>query len=374
MNRQGTHDQHSASPPGVRAATLDELSALCEQMVSLSKAGVPLDRGLIQLAEDMPPRLREQASHVGQQLQAGTSLADAVASDDSPFPAVYKSVVEAGLRSGNLTVALQGFARLAGQLTEVRRLVLSALVYPMLLLVLLWIIASSLLPRLGFYMAEGLSDLRGPRNQDVWLNQWFDWYIVATQWFWVLPVVLYVLGMAWFAVAFLAKATGKRSHWMHWIPGTGRLLRNSHLLAFTDVLGLLVQQRVPLHQSLRLAGSASGDHHLEADALALADEIAKGARSDVPENDTPIHPQGIPALLRWSLLNSQQLGPLESLLHRASQTYRRRTETSAQWLRRSLPIIFSVTLGGIVSCLYAALVFAPWYAMLRSLSASMESM
>lgn len=367
--------QDSKQSTSTNSVSLDELSALCDQMVSLSRAGVPLDQGLIRLARDLPGRLASQAKRVGEQLKSGKSLADVVAEDDGPFPAIYRHVVEAGIRSGRLTVALQGFARLARQLSELRQLVLSALVYPILLLVLLVVICLTVVRRLGPTLAQSFADLRPYSARGDWTSQFIDQYAYWCQWFWLLPVLVFGLAAFWFVAARRARSTGRGANWMHWIPGAGRLLRYSRLQAFTEVLSLLIQQQVPLDQSLRLAGSVSGAPDIDADACRLADQIARGEslaqNTDEPKgtNDT-----GIPPLVRWSLLHAQQTGKLETALDRATETYRRRASLAAEWLRKTLPIIFTLSLGGIVSLFYAAMVLVPWFTVMHSLSDAMEAL
>ena len=180
---------------------LDELTALCDEMVSLSRAGIPLDRGLIQLAEDLPQRLSANAREVGEKLQAGSSLADVVAADDGPFPAVYKSVVEAGIRGGKLSVALEGFARISRQVGEVRKLVISSLIYPVILLFVLLIISFALLGQFGSAVRYSLTSIQGrgaaeTSEADVLRN-----FEVWSQWFWLLPAVLLAFAVIWFILA-----------------------------------------------------------------------------------------------------------------------------------------------------------------------------
>lgn len=347
--------------------SVDEITALCDEMVSLSRAGIPLDQGLIQLAEDLPPRLGSQAKQIGEKLQAGENLADVVAGDNAPFPEIYRSVVEAGLRSGKLTVALEGFARLARQLSELRRLAISALVYPILLLVLTLVISTLVLRQLGGSIRDGLHSLRGRGTDGDATSVLLDFYAVWADWFWVVPLALLCVGLFWLA----ATQFGLWSGWINSLPGVGRLLRNSRLQAFSEVLELLVRQDVPLQTALRLAGNASGGVELARDAHQLAEQIERG---DVQSGSAENAKRGIPPLVRWSLQNSQSAGRLELTLARASDTYRRRTEDAAIWLRKTLPVIFSFTLGGVVTMLYAVTVFVPWYTVLQSLGDAMESM
>ena len=348
--------------------SLEELTALCDEMVALSRAGVPLDRGLIELAEDLPGRLGAKAQRIGEQLAGGGSLADVVSAEDSPFPRVYRSVVESGLRSGRLTVALEGISRLARQMSEVRRIVISALIYPLILLVVLITVSLGVLTQFGPTVRDSLISLSGRGASMGSLRPLMDGYVIWSQWFWLLPTGLLVLGVVWLCLA----QGSSGSDWASWIPGVGTLLRNSRLQVFSRVLSLLVQQRVPLHEAVRLAGNASGDRHLLVDAEDLADEIEKGTKSS--SGNLPKRNRGIPPFMRWSLLHCEHVSKLETSLQNAAHSYERRTNAAADWLRRTLPIIFSVSLGGIVSLMYAATVFVPWYAMLQSLSTTLENM
>ena len=161
---------------------------------------------------------------------------------------------------------------------------------------------------------------------------------------------------------------------MKWIPGAGPLLRNSRMQAFTEILHLMVRQQIPLHQSLRLAGDASGDSQLQNEARELADQIERGESGSSPVKSNSKSKRGIPPFLRWSIAHTSQAGGLEHSLQRSAETYRQRTLHSADWLRRTLPVIFSFSLGGIVSVFYAATVLVPWFAVNKALSAAMESM
>jgi type II secretory pathway component PulF len=344
--------------------TLDELTALCEIMVSLAKAGVPLDRGLLNLAQDLPGRLGAQAAEISTRLQSGTGLANVVSSEGSAFPPVYASVVEAGIRSGRTTAALEGFARLARQLAELRALVVSSLVYPMMLMVVLAVVSVAVLRQmptaLGAFLDDHYLGTESARNYAIFMNV-YQW---TAQWFWLVPVALIGVGVFWILATRSANAAqGDGRDWIAWVPGANRLLRNSRLLAFTDVLFLLVEQQVPLHEAVRLAGSASGDRDLRADAEQLAGQMEQGASGS--RTQPSVHRRGVPAFLRWGLCNHQRIGSLESTLDRARRMYRYRTEDSATWLRTLLPVCISFGLGGLTALLYVVLFLVPWYAVLR---------
>src|SRR5256885_15473974 len=54
-----------------RPVTLEQLSALSDEIGALARAGVPLDRGLRELSRDMPGRLGRLAGEMSRRLEAG---------------------------------------------------------------------------------------------------------------------------------------------------------------------------------------------------------------------------------------------------------------------------------------------------------------
>src|SRR6478672_7043244 len=88
-----------------RPVTLEQLTALSDEISALARAGVPLDRGLRELAVDMPGRLGKLADQMGRQLEQGQRLDDVVAELGETLPRAYRAVIEAGVSSGRLPAA-----------------------------------------------------------------------------------------------------------------------------------------------------------------------------------------------------------------------------------------------------------------------------
>lgn len=348
-------------------ASLEDLSVLCHHIAALSRAGVPLEQGFRTLAEELPDKLATQSQRMREKLEAGEDLADAMSDQLADYPNILRSVIEAGLRSGRLTVALEGFARLARQCVEVQRLVISSLIYPMIFLLLMCWISFGMLRHFGPALHAAILDLRPRSTRGDWISQLFDWAAMATEWFWVVPVVFLCLGTFWFVASAKGGPVGGRANWLRWIPGVSRLLDNSRLQIFTEVLAMLVEQQVPMAHALQLAGEATGDTHLSHEAQAMAEAIERGESP----TDISIPKAAIPPFLRWTITHSQNAEQVRVALQRATETYGRRTEFAAHWLQRSLPWKISLTLGGLACTLYVATVLVPWFGMMRVLSQAM---
>src|SRR5262249_51853770 len=127
--------------PVAQPATLDQLAALSDEIAALVRAGVPLHRGLQDLGADMPGRLGRMAGELGKELQSGQPLDAAIAQRlSTSLPLAYRAVVTAGLRAGRLPAALEGIAQTARVISQLRSSIGLALLYPLVVLTLTWVL------------------------------------------------------------------------------------------------------------------------------------------------------------------------------------------------------------------------------------------
>lgn len=104
---------------------------------SLLAAGVPLSRALTILQrEAASPLAREKWKGVHDLVVDGLPLADAMARSPETFPKVYTAMVEAGETGGFLDVVLAQIADFQAREKEMKGKVMTALLYPVILLVL----------------------------------------------------------------------------------------------------------------------------------------------------------------------------------------------------------------------------------------------
>ena len=123
----------SASSPSYR---LEEILALNDEIISLSRVELPLDPHLGRMSRSLSGRLRQLTDNLAQRLAAGQPLDAAIAELGHGFPPMYQAVVTAGLRSGRLTAALEDIAATARRVQQLRIAYLTASVYPAIIFIL----------------------------------------------------------------------------------------------------------------------------------------------------------------------------------------------------------------------------------------------
>ncbi|HVW36015.1 MAG TPA: type II secretion system F family protein, partial [Pirellulales bacterium] len=120
--------------------SLEDLAALNDEIAALVRAGVPLERGLLGLGADLPGALGRTITSLGERMSRGQTLADALAGEQPQIPRLYAAVVAAGVRSGRLAAALEELALTARQMIELRAMAGAALVYPLIVVSLAYVV------------------------------------------------------------------------------------------------------------------------------------------------------------------------------------------------------------------------------------------
>jgi general secretion pathway protein F len=341
----------------LRSLSLDQFIALNEELAALVRAGVPLDRGLIDLGKDLRGQLGSAAADMGKRIESGAPLEEIVADPAINFPPLYRAVMIAGLRSGNLAAALEGLATTTRRVREMRRIVGVALAYPLFVAVLAIGLFAALARMWAPAVAQTYAEWRVSKDAllsaIIWLGERALWWAP-----WV-PLVIVAAALAWWIRSGRA-ARVRTSGWtsrLAWVPTLARLSKAGRMASFTEVLRLLIQHRIALPEALRLAGEASGDRRLEQNSRQMAERLERGGRRGDESSS------GFPPLLAWLLAGGAPESQLVSALDHLARAYRHDALRMAQWLSVYLPLVFTAAIGGTVVLIYSVVVLGPVFSL-----------
>jgi type II secretory pathway component PulF len=349
-----------SSPSGSQPQriTLEDLAALNREVSALVRSGLPLEVGLQQVANEFGGGASRLAARLAEETSAGKTLAEAVASQGDSLPPVYRAVVEAGLKSGRLAAALEGFAETAARMAALRQIAGQAAIYPVIVTIVAWLMLV-----LVVIMVLPSYDVLDLPNR-----AWITRLHIAPLAAWVLamavPLVILVLAASWWRASGIPASAQHGRHWLQWIPGANRAATLGAQANFADLLHMLVSSRVPMTEALPLAAHASGAAALEQPAQELSTQLAAGHAL----NDQAALLRPFPPLVRTVLLSDANEDGLLTGLKRAAEVYR---ERAAGWLGDMAVLLpIGVTLGlaiGVVG-VYALAILQPYFSMLRELT------
>ncbi|MDY3656652.1 MAG: type II secretion system F family protein, partial [Lachnospiraceae bacterium] len=113
-----------------------DLSVMCRQFVSMTKAGVSILESLKMLCEQTEnKRLQDALKEVRISVEKGETLADSMAEHPKVFPAIMVNMVAAGEASGSLETAMDRVATQLEKSHKTQAMVKKAMIYPIIVLV-----------------------------------------------------------------------------------------------------------------------------------------------------------------------------------------------------------------------------------------------
>jgi general secretion pathway protein F len=347
---------------GAGAISLDQLVALNDEIVALTRAGLPLEWGLREVGRDVSGRLSAAMLSLSARMEGGASLSDAMDAEGGRFPPIYRAVVKAGLRAGRLPLALEGLAAFVRTYAEARRTIGLALIYPLTVVgvayALFLLMVVVVVPR----FVSAFESLHVPIPLGLrglaYLGE------LPAVWAAVPPLIFLVLAgwWAWTGRASALAGGGIRSP-LGWFPWVRSMMAQFECATFAQLLAILLDQEVPYPEALVLAAEASGDARLARAGVQLAEAIGRG---DPGAGEHAA--RGLPPLLRWLLVRGREQGRLADALRQIAAIYRKRAAEQAEKIRLFVPTILLVGLGVSATLIYGLTLFVPFSALLRGLS------
>jgi type II secretory pathway component PulF len=240
---------------------------------SLLAAGVALSRALVILQKEASsPAAREQWKLIHDRVVDGMPLATAMAQSPETFPRVYVAMVEAGETGGFLDVVLAQIADFQAREKEMRGKVMTALLYPVILLVLALAVLVFLLvffiPRFQTIFTGFGAKLPLLTQIIVSVSEFMRSYGL---------LVLVAIGVGAFLIRSWFLSEKGRRVWEGWIlraPLVGPLVAQFAMSRFCRMLGTLLGAGVPLINGLNVARRSIGNQIL-VDAVSNSIERVK---------------------------------------------------------------------------------------------------
>ena len=254
-----------------------ELENFTRLLSSLLAAGVPLSRALVILQKEASSAAsKAQWKNIHDLVVDGLSLADAMAKSPETFPRVYVAMVEAGEAGGFLDVVLAQIAEFQSREKELKSKVLTAMLYPCILLVLALAILTLLLT---FFIPKFQTIFNNMHTALPLITQVIIGasHLVRS---YGLIVAAVLIGIGFLVRTWFVSEKGRRT-WEGLIlktPLVGPLIAQFAMARFCRMLGTLIGAGVQLVQSLNVARRSIGNQILVDAVSAAIERVQQGGR------------------------------------------------------------------------------------------------
>jgi type IV pilus assembly protein PilC len=334
-----------------RGIRMREMAVFSRQFATLIGSGMPMLRSLYTLEDQTEDeRLSEAIRQLRQDVEAGSSLADAMERRPEVFDRLFRSMVRSGEGSGRLEESLDRTAGYLEKMDALRRQIRSAMMYPAFVFVLAMIIMLVVVAFIVPVFAGVFEDLASedgasaelplPTRINVALSEFVTGY-----WFvWIPALIGSIVGFfQW------KKTDSGRKQWDSFklkIPfHIGDVVHKVALARWSRTFSGTVASGVPILQSIQITGETSGNVGIEE---AMDDVYASVKSGGSISNPIEKRPDLFPVMVTHMVAVGEETGQLEHMLTKVADFYEAEVDAKVKALTSLLEPVMIVFVGGIV--------------------------
>jgi type IV pilus assembly protein PilC len=328
-----------------------ELAIFSRQFATLVSSGMPMLRTLHTLEEQTQDEaIKEAAAGVRADVEAGSTLEQAMAKHPRVFDRLYRAMIRSGEQSGRLEDALDRIAFQVEKADSLRRQVKSALMYPALVFgfatVVLVAIVAFVIPVFANIFNELAEEHPGesaalpiPTQICVTASKAITGY-----WFIILPAI--VIGV--FAFIQWKRTERGKEVWSRFtlrIPfKIGDVIQKVALARWSRTFSGAVSSGVPMLQAIKLTGETAGNVVVEKAMDDMYASVKKGGTLAAPIQANPI----FPPMVGHMVAVGEETGQLEHMMSKIADFYESEVDAKVKALTALLEPVMIVFVGGIV--------------------------
>jgi type II secretory pathway component PulF len=335
-----------------------------QQLASITKAGIPLERGLRELAGDVSSKsMRRLINAIADELEAGVSIEDAFEKRQKHFPPLYGRILKAGVETGRLSEMLTSLNRHLEMANQTRRIIFEAMCYPAVILTLAAIILTGVFLFIIPQFDAILNEMMGGQLPAITLLFLSMAKNVIPFWITVGFVIAAIVILLLMLSTFPAGRRFKESILLKLLV-IGRVYHSSVLSRMAEAMAIMVAAGCDMPVSLRLSSGAAGSEKLILESEALSGQIEQGANI----LEAGQFCRMIPRLFLYSIQLGTQRNELQDNLYSLGQMYADQARCGQARLQAVLLPVMLIVVGCFIAMTILAM-FLPMIQVITSLSA-----
>ncbi|MGC1512005.1 MAG: type II secretion system F family protein [Acidimicrobiales bacterium] len=337
--------------PGFGARVgLKDVAIFSRQFATMINSGLSLLRALNILGDQTEnPALAKILTQVRMDVEKGTSLSQALARHPKAFNRLYIAMVRAGEIGGMLDSVLLQLASTIEKQVELRRKIVSAMTYPVAVLMLVLLIVTAMLifvvPTFEGLYADLDSPLPAPTKMLLTVSSFMTTFAPL--------IILAVVGLVFLFKRWIASDKG-RAIWDAFklrVPIFGKLVRKTALTRFSRTLASLLSAGVPILEALEITAETVGN--------AVVAKAVREVQVGVRQGESMARPLSqhavFPPMVVQMLAVGEETGAVDTMLEKVADFYDQEIEALVDALTSLLEPLLIVVLGGVVGGMVVSL-------------------
>ncbi|EIK44638.1 MSHA biogenesis protein MshG [Cellvibrio sp. BR] len=332
-----------------------ELIMFCRQMHTISRAGIPLVKGLRGLSASLRNYAFQQAlNDVVERLEAGVELSTAMRAHPKIFDNLFVSLVSVGENSGRLDLVFKQLSEYMERDLETIKSIKTALRYPSFVLIAISIaivvINVKVIPAFANLFATFGADLPLPTRILIGISDFFvD--------FWLYLLLIISALVAW-VYHYIKTPEGSRVWGRKKLKliVVGDIIERASLARYARSFGLMLNAGLPLSNALELSARAVDNPY-------LGDKI-RGIRAGVERGEGLFQTHLVSGMFTPLVLQmisvGEESGQVDALLAEVAAFYESEVEYDVKQLSDRIEPIMIVIMAGFVTVLALGIFLPMW--------------
>lgn len=339
------------------------LMIFTRQLATLIDAGLPLLRGLTVLAkQEKDVVLKNTINQLADAVQGGSTFSESMGQHPRIFNKLYVNMVKAGELGGVLELVLQRLAEFQEKAQKIKNKVVSAMAYPVIVLVIaiaiMLFLLAFIVPKFEQIFKDMLGNKPLPGLTQMVINAS---NVIKSNWYFLVGGVV-VIVIVYKMIARTPKGRAALDRILLKAPLFGDLQRKSSISRFTRTLGTLVTSGVPILQALNITRDTAGNA-VVAEAVTKVHDAVKEGESIVQ----PLEASGVFPPMVISMVDvGEETGQLPEMLLKIAEVYDDEVDNAVEGLTSLLEPIMIVLLALIVGTIVIAL-FMPLISIIQGM-------
>nr|WHW29541.1 putative Type II secretion system F family protein [uncultured bacterium] len=337
---------------GGRSIKQKDIAIFTRQLSTMMRAGVPLIQSFDIVGRGSTnPRMTRLLNDIRSDVETGTSLSAAFRKHPLYFDALYCNLVEAGEAGGILEALLDRLAIYQEKTMAIKNKIKSALIYPIAVLVVAFVVLSVIMifviPAFKEVFSSFGADLPTPTLIVIAMSEFFVAYWWAI--FGVLGGGVYFFLQSWKRSEKMQKAMDRI---LLKVPVFGPLVNKSAVARWTRTLSTMFAAGVPLVEALDSVGGASGNAVFAEATEKIQRDVSTGAALTTSMQTTGV----FPTMVLQMCAIGEESGALDQMLGKAAEFYEDEVDEAVKGLSSLMEpfiiVILGTLIGGIVVAMY----------------------
>ncbi len=330
---------------------IEHLIMYVRQFATLIRAGVPIVRATSILRVQTESNvLKRTLSQVEDDLKEGIAYSEAIKKHPRVFSNFFSSMALAGETSGNLEEALDQIGLQLQKQYDVKRKVISALTYPLVVSIVAIGVVAFLMVNVVPTFASIFGQLGGELPLITRIVVAVSDFIAA---FWWLLLGLAILGVLTFT--WMLKRDRERfviDGLLLKMPIFGTIVLKSQIALLTRSLAVLLQAAVPILTAIEITERIVSNRVIRKGLTEAREMMAQG----VPLHEPLMRNANFPALMTQMIAVGEESGDLDSMLNEVAEFYETEVETTTDRLKSIIEPLLIVVLASVVGVIVISIV------------------